>query len=200
MYATHPTKSKLIEAVVSMLDTMDVDDLQVDQVLERSGVSKGSMYHHFTDFAHLIEAAHVYRFSRMIDASIEALVAVMSSSRSRDEMVEGLKKVTRSTQRPELAALRFERARALALAENRHRMREAMAAEQGRLTDAITDICREGQEKGWVRKQLDPRALAVFIQAYTLGKIVDDLAPAPMEPDSWIHLIDDIVERVIAVD
>ena len=43
MYGTHPTKSKLIQTVATMLDEMDVADLQVEQVLERSGISKGSL-------------------------------------------------------------------------------------------------------------------------------------------------------------
>lgn len=183
-----------------MLDELDVADLQVDQVLERSGVSKGSMYHHFTDFAHLIEAAHVRRFSRMIDASVKSLAEVMVSARTREEMVLGLQRVTRNTQRPELAPLRFERARALALAEHHPRMRDAMASEQARLTAAITDIVRESQSKGWVRTDFDPQVLAVFIQAYTLGKIVDDITDEHMDNEQWMLLIDRIVEQVLSTD
>lgn len=200
MYALHPTKSKLIDTVVSMLDEMDVAELQVEQVLERSGVSKGSMYHHFTDFAHLIEAAHVRRFSRMIDASIASLADVMSSARNKSEMLRGLQQVTRNTQRPELAPLRFERARALALAEHHPRMRDAMASEQQRLTTAISDIVREAQSKGWVRSEFDPQVLAVFIQAYTLGKIVDDIVEDHMDPERWASFVDLVVERVFATD
>lgn len=200
MYGTHPTKSKLIQTLVEMLDETDVADLQVEQVLERSGVSKGSLYHHFEDFSHLIEAAHVNRFSRMIDRSIASLAEVLVRSSSKAAMVAGLKEVTRNTQRQEISALRFERARALALAEHQPRMRRAMAAEQARLTDAIADIARDAQSKGWIRADLDPQVLAVFIQAYTLGKIVDDISEDKMDPDRWADLIDEIVERVLVTD
>lgn len=196
MYATHPTKSKLIDTVVDMLDEMDVSELQVDAVLDRSGVSKGSMYHHFVDFAHLIEAAHVRRYSRMVDRSISWLAEVLASAKSRDEMRAGLQQVTRSTQSRELAALRFERARTIALSEHHPRMREAISDEQQRLTAAITDICREAQLKGWVRTDLDPGVLAVFIQAYTLGKLVDDVVNEQMDAVAWERLIDEIVDRV----
>lgn len=200
MYGTHPTKTKLIVTVAGMLDEMDVADLQVDDVLERSGVSKGSLYHHFTDFAHLIEAAHVYRFARMIDRSIDSLTEVMTSSSSKEEMRAGLQRVTRNTQQPELAVLRFERARALGLAEHQPRMREAMASEQQRLTTAIADVVREAQAKQWIRADVDPVALAVFIQAYTLGKLVDDIASEQMNPDAWVSLIDDVVARVLLAE
>ena len=200
MYATHPTKNTLIQTVVDMLDAMDVADLQVDQVLERSGVSKGSLYHHFEDFSHLIEAAHVFRFGGMIDRSITSLTAVLVGAPSKAAMVEGLKQVTRNTQAPELAALRFERARALALAEHQPRMRTAMAAEQARLTSSIADIAREAQSKGWIREDVDPMVLAVFIQAYSLGKIVDDISAEPIDQQRWVGFIDDIVEKVLLAD
>lgn len=200
MYATHPTKSKLIQTVVDMLDAMDVAELQVDQVLERSGVSKGSLYHHFEDFSHLIEAAHVFRFGRMIDRSITSLAEVLVGSPSKHAMVEGLKQVTRETQTRSLAWLRFERARALALAEHQPRMRTAMAAEQARLTSAIADIAREAQSKGWIRQEVDPMVIAVFIQAYTIGKIVDDISSEPVDEVRWAGFIDEIVEKVLLAD
>lgn len=200
MYATHPTKAKLIQTVVQLLDEIDVADLQVDQVLEESGVSKGSLYHHFEDFHHLIEAAHVHRFARMIDRSITALTEVLIGSPTKAAMVAGLRQVTRTTQGSELAALRFERARAFALAEHQPRMRLAMKDEQTRLTDSISDIAREAQLKGWIRADIDPQVLAVFIQAYTLGKIVDDLSERPMDPEKWVQLIDEIVDRVLVSD
>ena len=200
MYGTHPTKAKLILTVATMLDELDVSELQVDQVLERSGISKGSLYHHFTDFAHLIEAAHIHRFTRMVDRSIESLANVIARSTTKAELREGLLTVTRNTQRPELAPARFERARALALAEHQPRMREVMAREQARLTAAIADIAREAQAKGWLRADLDPNVVAVFIQAYTLGKVVDDVVADRMDPDSWVRFIDEIVVRVLMGD
>ena len=122
------------------------------------------------------------------------------SSANKEEMRAGLQRVTRNTQRPDLAAARFERARALALAEHQPRMREVMAAEQARLTGAIADIVREAQLKGWVRPDLNSNVLAVFIQAYTLGKVVDDIVTEPMDAEAWVLFIDSIVERVLMVD
>ena len=47
---THPTKAKLIETVVELLDQHPVEAITLDQILEMSKISKGSMYHHFADF------------------------------------------------------------------------------------------------------------------------------------------------------
>lgn len=194
----HPTKELLIETVVGLLDHKGPDEITSDEVLEVSGISRGSLYHHFEDFPQLMAAAHAARFTVGVDQSIKALTAVLTSATDRRSLLAALHKVTVATQAPERAALRFERARALAMAGHDPRMREMLAAEQTRLTDALTDLIREAQERGWYRREFDPRAAAVLIQAYTLGKVVDDVAEEPMDPQAWNDLIDQVIERVFA--
>jgi hypothetical protein len=101
--------------------------------------------------------------------------------------------ITKATQRHDLSKFRLERARALANAEGNLRFQKALATETDRLTSLLEDLCREVIEKGWFRKDLNPRALAVFIQAYTLGKLVDDFSPNRVSEDEWNALIDGIV-------
>ena len=41
----HPTKETLIATVVAMLDEKALEDIRSEDVLEVSGISKGSLYH-----------------------------------------------------------------------------------------------------------------------------------------------------------
>jgi hypothetical protein len=77
-------------------------------------------------------------------------------------------------------------------------MRRMLGAEQARLTDALTDLIREAQEKGLYRNDFDPRACAVLIQAYTLGKVVDDVVDTPVDPQAWNDLISQVIALVFA--
>ena len=43
----------------------------------------------------------------------------------------------------------------------------------------------------------DPVTVAVLIQSYTMGKIVDDFADQPMDPEKWIFLIDNLLEMLL---
>jgi hypothetical protein len=45
-----------------------------------------------------------------------------------------------------------------------------------------------------VRTDVDPRAIAILIQAYTLGRIIDDVVDRKVDPDSWIDVIDRIAD------
>jgi AcrR family transcriptional regulator len=192
----HPTKARLIETTTGFLAKRNPTDITVDQILEASGISKGSLYHHFEDFSELLEIAQVVKYSQWVDKSIELIVSVIAGVKSRDELVAGVKTVTRATQGPEFSEYRFDRARIIAQSSTSLRFKESLGVEQARLTSALEDLFREAAEKGWCSPHLDARTLAVFIQAYTLGKIVDDIVKDRIDPESWNSLIDTVVDRV----
>jgi AcrR family transcriptional regulator len=194
----HPTKDRLISTVVVMLDGDHPDKINVEDVLLQSGISKGSLYHHFDDFTHLIEAALVRRFAHTVDESIGALSAVVMSSESKEDFFAGLEVVTRDTQSAGRAAWRFERARALGMAGWNPRFRDSLGHEQHRLTSGLADLFREAQSKGWMNSQFDPQAAAVLIQAYTLGQVLDDVDDHSMDREQWVQLINRITVQVFS--
>lgn len=191
----HPTRERLIEVTMTLLDGERPDKIHVDEVLLLSGISKGSLYHHFNDFSDLIEEALVRRFSTYVDQSIYVLTELVHSAKSKEELIAGLKKVTRQTQDPSRFANRFERARALGMAGSNDRFRVALAMEQDRITSALEDLFRESQNRGWMSSDFDPRAGAVLIQAYTLGQVINDVATVKYDNDAWVELIDRIIEK-----
>lgn len=193
----HPTKVKLLETVVELLDQHPVEAITLDQILEISKVSKGSMYHHFHDFDELIEFAEVKRFSSYVDLSIYKLTQAIMNSNSVDELREHLHKVTVATQNHELTVLRMDRVAAIVRTAKSERFRRALGEEQQRLTDGIKDIVETGQDRGLVRTDFDARAIALLIQSYTLGRIVDDIVEEKVDPNAWINLIDNIADMLL---
>ena len=198
MDSLHPTKRALIETVLAQLKTIKPTDLTSESVLEKSGISKGSLYHHFEDFDDLIETAEVIRYAAYVDQSIHLLTKVFQIAKSREEMIAELKKVTRFTQSPDLMPQRMDRATAISLANSNPRMLKKMNAEQDRLNEAIIDVFREARERGWISKEIDIHAGAIFIQAYTLGIVINDVSGKKVEPEAWNELIDMFLERIIA--
>jgi AcrR family transcriptional regulator len=194
---SHPTRDRLIETMVELLDGTDPEHITADQVLNASGVSKGSLYHHFEDFEDLLEAALISRFSTNVDATIDHLAAILATASSRDELVAALRKVNEFDQDQSRSRFRLERARAAGLTYSSPRFHDALGAEQQRLTDAFTDLFSEAQNKGWMSSELDARATAVFVQAYTVGRVVDDIAPEKADPQAWVELIMRVIDKAI---
>lgn len=189
----HPTKTLLIETAVKLLDTQLPHEIAVDEILEQSGISKGSLYHHFEDLAELLEAAQVARYADWVDRSMALIIAIMSKAKTKEDLFEGVKKMTSLTQSAEFKGFRYERARTIGNSQGHKRFQDLLAAEQQRLTSGLTDIIREVIEKGFFHKKLNPHVAAIFIQSYTLGKIVDDIVTNPVNSQDW----DDFVNQMV---
>lgn len=190
----HPTKERLIETVAGMLDGEHPQEIHVDDVLAVSGISKGSLYHHFEDFPDLIEATLIHRFSAGVDETLLAMTHILTSASSKENFWNKMYDITVASQDPARANFRAERARIIGLAASSDRFRASIASEQDRLTDAMAELIIDAQHKGWVRNDIDPRAIAVFLQAYTLGRAVDDIASKRLDPNEWNRLISLVTE------
>lgn len=194
----HPTKLQLRDAVVVMMDTTAPEDIHSEYVLQETGISRGSLYHHYEDFTELLEDAMLYRFSAGVEASTGAIEAIVETATSPEEFFSMLEGVTRATQSRDLADLRFDRARMLAMAQHNLRFRAKLAAVQDKLTDSLTACFAQAQDKGWLNKDFQPRTGAIFIQAYTLGKLVDDVSNNHMDNSDWENLITLIADRTLS--
>ena len=194
----HPTRDRLLRAAVELTAEHLPQSITSEMVLEKAQVSRGSLYHHFSDLSELLELAMIQGFAVGVDESIAGLTKVLSTSKNKDEFIKRLFTVTKNTQLRSLKKLRFQRARLIAFTEDNPRLANLLASEQQRLTDAMTALFSKAQEKGWFGNSFDPRSAAVLVQAYSLGKLIDDIVPNPMSEDGWNNLINQVVSRVFA--
>ena len=195
----HPTKEKLIETMISLMDEHALASILVDDVLRESNISKGSLYHHFENFDDLVEAALIARFAAGVDSSIYLVSEAVNGAKSSEELLEKIVLVTSATQGRTRSKFRLERARVIGLSVNSPKLLESLEREQYRLTTAMADIVREGQEKGWVSKAFDAKTIAVFIQAYTLGRVIDDVAGKEQQIDSndWNNVVNTAIKALL---
>ena len=196
MNLSHPTREVLINAVVEMLKTEHLSEITREHVLARSGISKGSLYHHFVDFDDLLEEAEVRRFSNIVDTTI-AWVAESLEEPDRESFIKKLESFNEYTHSENYRAQRLIRIKAVAHAGLTERMRSKLNEQQERLTGAIADMCQEMQFRGWVNPKFDSHTMSVFIQAYTLGQIVNDYVDHKVDPANWLDMVNTVLRKVI---
>ena len=197
MRADHPTKVALLSTTVELIDDRGVNGFTVETLLERSGISKGSLYHHYADFSAVIEAAQIARFARYVDEDIAALMSVLQSSSSREDLLERLSLIAKSVHHSSRRAQRADRAAIIGLARSSENFAQRLGVEQQRLTDALTDLVREGQNRGFINQGLNARALATFVQSYSLGKVLDDIVAESLTEEAWDALIQRIFTAIL---
>ena len=193
----HPTKGLLLDTAVSLIDEFGPQGFTVETLLEMSKISKGSLYHHFHDFSDVIEQAQVARFSRYVDQDIMLLVGLLKSATSREDLETKFSMIVQGAGLPGRDAARSDRAAILGMARHSKKFAEGLAVEQQRVTDGLTDIAREMQERGWINKDLDAAVLATFVQAYSMGFVLNDNTTNPISIERWSAFISLMLSKVL---
>jgi AcrR family transcriptional regulator len=191
------TRQNLIKATSDLMDLHAIEDISAAMVLERAGASKSSMYHFFEDFSDLLEQTYIVRFGETVAISIRVIEKIIARSTTKEEFFVALDRLTASTQDRGIASIRFSRARELARSERHEKFRKSLGKLQQQLTDSLTLAFETAQEKGFLNKSIEARTGAVFIQAYTLGRIVDDITTTHMNDADWEKLIGRIAREVL---
>lgn len=197
---THPTRQRLLEAAVEVIGEVGLDAVEMGEILRRTGVTAGALYHHFPDFSHLLEEAMALRFPVGVRESLAMIKEGLTSATTLEGYQKFMSDLAHASQAPENKARRMERARYLAIAFSSESLRAVIAREQSEMTAELTEALTEVARRGWLRSDLSPKAVAVFIQAYTLGRIVDDITDDPVDPEEWTKMIITVMTKALSAD
>ena len=193
----HATKRQLLDTVDTMLDTVPFDEVTSESVLKAAGVSRGSMYHFFDDFDDLLEQVTARRYSRWVDESINGLRWVLDTADDAATFASNLHAVSDIIHDHSSPELRAERAAVLVRATASPRLHIRIAAEQHRLTLAMSEVVAGGQARTWINPTLDPYAAGVFVQAYTIGRILNDVDEVTVGKPEWNAIVRQFIDRVV---
>ncbi len=194
--AVHATKKKLLATVMALMAELPLEAITADHVLKHSGVSKGSLYHHYADFSELIEEGLVQEMAIGIDQKLAQMALLTQHATSSNTFLDGLHALIADSQSQAQQHTRRRMARILAHAENNDRLAKAWATQQQRLTDGYAALLATCQDKGWLSPAVEPHAAAVLIQALGLGQVIDDGSAMPMGPALWNNTLQQLVKSL----
>lgn len=194
----HPTKRLLLETAIDLIDEFGPQGFTVEKVLETSGISKGSLYHHYVDFDDLIDQAQIVRYGRAVDEDLTHIIEAIRKSKSRDDFLSRVKGIVDYASSENRVRDRSNRALILGSSWGKPEFRRALGEEQKRLTDAFVDLQREMAERGWIKPKFSPVAIATFIQAYAFGRLIDDVLDERVDTDEWGELVAAVIGAILS--
>ena len=193
----HPTHRALIDCGVELAKEFGMYGFTAEQLLTTSGISKGSLYHHFEDFVDLIECVQVRIFTEYVELDISAIQRALDAATDRDKFVNLISLITRTALQPQRSMNRIQRARIISATQGRERFAARISHEQQLLNDQMTRVIIVGQERGWVSSHFDAKALALFVQGYVFGLILNDVAEERVESEKLIAVIDSVIADLL---
>ncbi len=193
----HATHRALIDCGVELAKEFGMYGFTVEQLLTTSGISKGSLYHHFEDFNDLVECVQVRIFAEYVAIDITAIKAALEVATDRQKFFELISLITRTAVQPQRTVSRLQRARIISATEGRERFAARIGEEQKLLNDQMTQVIAVGQERGWVVPHLEAHSLALFVQGYAFGLLLNDVAAEKIVSEDWVAVIDLVIANLL---
>jgi len=190
-------RERLLAAAIAHLETKGEADLRVTEIAEEAGVAIGLIRHHFGSRDGLVAAAQQRRVEGATREDLEAGRAMLAEVEDNETMLRRLADLTLTVTDRSRADIRLSRFAAIATAHGRPEARGAIGSALGHLLDDLAVLIMEAQVRGLVRRDLDARAVATFLQAYSLGLVVHDLDPKEPDSEKLTHVIVEALRSVL---
>ncbi|MDR3686191.1 MAG: TetR/AcrR family transcriptional regulator [Coriobacteriia bacterium] len=170
------TKKKLFDAAMELIGERGFTDASVDEIVERAGVAKGTVYYHFTGKAELVEALIIDRFRPLARAFRDAAAAHTDDPRAAIEAIV----------RAELEFLSqhgsFSKLLLTEMWREDRVWRESLVLARTELFAVISDVIRQGIASGEFRPDIEPDFGASALFGMTATVALDWLAFEPTKP------------------
>jgi AcrR family transcriptional regulator len=184
----HPTYEKILNTAVDVLIEQGFDKFNIQEVLDRAEVSRGTLYHHFGDVDAVIEGALAASYSRELIVNREATRELIERCKTLTEFRRELKRqVDTYSQLP--AKVRLRRVHTIALCQTRPDLDEAIRIEQDANNLEWQELIELAQEKGFVRKDINARVGSALVQGISISRVVDEVSSEPLSNERWAELM-----------
>lgn len=168
-------RRRILAAAIEVLETEGEAALRVVTIAEQAEAVPGLINHHFGGRDGLVAEAQRQRFAGASEKDQQRLAKLVGRDPSRDEFLGALTALTRDIASRRRASVRLARTAMVGAAHGRPQLLEELSVTATEVTAGLTAIIQKAQLAGFVRLDLDPRAIATFIQAYSFGLVLADL-------------------------
>jgi len=185
----HPTAQKLVETVIEMLKVTPYNGIKSENVLARSGISRGPLYHHFENFEDLIESAQTQIYLGSVTVWVTALASAIESSADADSAREQVRILVASESMKVSIQQLTQGIGIIHNASSIEQLHQRLGKTQEKLTQEWMKVYQLCIDKGWADSNIDSRAVAILIQAAFYGRILDNLSNVQMKSNDWIRAL-----------
>ena len=177
------TKRALLDAAIADMEATGEASIRITKILKESGVTNGSLYHHFGSREGLVREAIAERFLGSVTEGLIVFAERVAKVRTSEEMFALYRKELLRIGTPEVKMQRTRRMTALAAALPRAELLERVIADQGKYFDGAADALSRLQDRGLIKADVDVRAFAAWFLGLSLSRLLSDIDP-DLDPDT----------------
>ena len=191
------TAAKLIEFASKELDRVGPAKFDIDFVLRKSKISKGSLYHHFGSKNGLLVAVETQQFIKFLDDQNTLLRGLVETRKSASEFLALMTRVMETSGLPENCELRKKRIRAIVVAQHDRDLSEFVKTEQIKGSLYLAETFQIAKDRGWIKPDVDVLAASYWFQGLFIGHIMLDITEIKELDKAWNSIAVDAVRSFI---
>lgn len=179
------TIERVLEAAEAEMGEHGIARFNLDRVIEKSGVARSSVYHHFGGREGLIAALETSSAMRSLErgmAEFEAAIDLIESGEQAFALIEMGIRAFGST---ENRRRRQRRISSLSAAHNAPAIREVLAKDQLWGSENLARVLAKVRERGLADPIGPDLGLAYVIQSMLVGRILVDISDDPALDRQW---------------
>jgi AcrR family transcriptional regulator len=194
------TIEKLLEVTISELDRVGLAEIDIDSLLRKSKISKGSLYHHFGSKNGLLAAAEAQQFMKYLKREGETFRKLIEDCATKEKFVDLVAAVMKITRLESNLDFRKKRVRAIAMSFNDENLAQVLKNAQIEVTDYLAGSFQIAKDRGWVKPDTDLIALSYWIQGVFIGHIMLDITEQTQHEEAWSRVAFQALQPFLAAD
>lgn len=179
------TIERVLEAAEVEMAEFGYVKFNLYRVIEKSGVARSSVYHHFGGRDGLIAALETSKGMRSLERGLADFNKILDELTSGEEAFALIELGLRMFGSPENRHRRQRRISSLSAAHNASAIRDVLANDQKLGTEVFAQVIENAQKKGLCNPVEPILGLAYLIQSMLVGRILVDIVDDPALDTQW---------------
>jgi len=185
----HPTAQKLVDVVIEMMDENPYNTLKSEIVLERCGLSRGPLYHHFVDFQDLVETAQIQIYQEYATGISQALGNLIASCTESEQLKIGFASFVNQAVNDATVKSRLQLIEIVHNAQAVAGFRKKFLPVQEQINLSWIEMYRFCLDLGWADPTVEPRAFALLMQSTVFGRIMNNISHDKLDLNMLMEFI-----------
>lgn len=194
------TIEKLLEVTISELDRVGLAEVDIESLLRKSKISKGSLYHHFGSKNGLLAAAEAQQYMKYLKREGETFRKLIEDCKSKQKFIDLVAAVMKITRLEANIDFRKKRVRAIAMSFNDENLAQVLKNAQIEVTEYLAGSFQIAKDRGWVKPDTDLMALSYWIQGVFIGHIVLNITEQTEHEEAWGQVAFQALQPFLAAD
>lgn len=192
------SRQRILDATIEAIDRGSETSVRIIDVSEAAGVTQGLVTYHFRTRDQLIAEANTARFVATISEDLTIMKKALPLIKTKDDLRGLIQQMTTLLLTPERDLARRRRLNALGFGIQSTHATATITPVHTQMVDGMTDILTTGQHIGVVRSDLNTRAMATVILAYTFGIVMKEFDETPPSDEDLFDAITNFVLTIIS--